>query len=785
MYTRLIEFLVDHPKRVLAVIGIVTLAAAALVPRIDFDFSPEKVYEGSGDWVDFLEEHRTRFRYEDAVMLVVLEATGDRDVLHESALTWLAEVSDVANKVIHIRKLESLATLQIPRISISNRDLRTSPLIDELPVDQDAAEMIRARVDDYELLNDTLLSRDRRFTVLMVLMDPKQRAMDSMREAVRGVELVMKTNPVPDGYQLHMTGLPIIRVDIVRNLQSDQLFMFPAAGALFLLVMYTMFRSVPVTLVGLASVMCGLAWAFAVIAMTGLPFTLLTNVVPTLMLIIGAANAVHVASRYAEELKISGEDVRRATLITMKEMSLTCALTFGTTAIGFGSLMFSNSYALQTFSMQAAIGLICAYFSVILFLATGFPLVHKSLLTTYNPGESSRLVALLVATGRLVTDRPKLIMAGSLAIVAGAIVLALQLRVNSYMFEVYETTHPTVKTIDLVENNLGGVVALEVSLVADTPGKFLEPEYYRRVADFVDFSRQTDTVAYATSYVDIYQTVYAASRRKPELRQRLPDDGEEGREQMRRSSGVIKRLGDASRISMFLTADGTEARVLMRVRDVGTLKTNQLIDSMEASLAELFPPSTGIVARVTGDAFLHSRCMERFVSEMFVSLLTASVIIFGIISLLFRSIRIGLISALPNVTPLIITLGYMWLRSYDMTAGNVIVFAIGLGIAVDDTIHFLARFREEIRTGHSTRESIQRTLESSGRAIVLTTVLIVCGLSILLLSAFVPTRRFAELTGITMAGALLGDLLLLPACLMLFWKGKASRPESPESIVSA
>jgi hypothetical protein len=173
---------------------------------------------------------------------------------------------------------------------------------------------------------------------------------------------------------------------------------------------------------------------------------------------------------------------------------------------------------------------------------------------------------------------------------------------------------------------------------------------------------------------------------------------------------------------------------------------------------------------LTGDAYLHAVCMDVFVRDLFYSLIAASGVIFLLISLLFRSLRIGLISAVPNMFPLVMTLGYMHLRGYELTAGNVIVFAISLGIAVDDTIHFLARYRDE-RKSLSSEQAIQEALSSSGRAIILTSVLVVSGLSILVFSDFVPTRRFAELTAITMCAALPGDVILLPALLKLFGGG--------------
>ncbi|HSG69181.1 MAG TPA: MMPL family transporter, partial [Planctomycetaceae bacterium] len=185
------------------------------------------------------------------------------------------------------------------------------------------------------------------------------------------------------------------------------------------------------------------------------------------------------------------------------------------------------------------------------------------------------------------------------------------------------------------------------------------------------------------------------------------------------------------------------------------------------------PEGSGISFKLTGDAYVNAMAMNSVIRDLFYSLLTASLVIFGLIAAIFRSIRIGIIASIPNLTPLALTLGYMALRGYDMNVGNVIVFTISLGIAVDDSIHFLFRFREEMKQTTDVSEAVRLAFAGTGRAILVTSILIVTGLSVLLLSDFVPTRRFAELTSITMIGALIGDLFLLPACLLVFWKKPA------------
>ncbi len=187
-------------------------------------------------------------------------------------------------------------------------------------------------------------------------------------------------------------------------------------------------------------------------------------------------------------------------------------------------------------------------------------------------------------------------------------------------------------------------------------------------------------------------------------------------------------------------------------------------------MAELFPPGSGIVYEVTGDAYVDAVGLTEMIHELLSSILMAALVIFGLITILFRSLRIGLITIPPNVIPLVVTFGYMGLRGFELNAGNVIVFTISLGIAVDNTIHYILRFREEYGKDPHMERATWKTMLGKGQPMCLSTLLTVIGLAVLLLSDFVPTRRFAELTIVTLTGALIGALFLLPACVAILWK---------------
>ena len=783
MFARIAGLLVGRPLPVLAALALLTLGAGISASRIRFDFSPHAIFAGNDDLVTYAEEFKATFGYEDALLMVVIEATGTEDVLDRRALTWQGEVAGRLERLPRVESVRSLATLEVPQVNLSGLSVETVPIVREFPVSYAAEQRVRQTLGESELIKGAMLSDDLRVGAILVLLDPSARDVTSMQQEVRAVAAVLDHYPPPDGYRLHLSGLPAVRVDVVEHLQADQALLFPLAAGLFLVALAFVFRRAAGVVLPLLAVGVGLTWMIGAMSARGESFNIISNILPIMLLIVGISNCVHIVARYAEEASWIPGNRREAARRTLTHMGAACLLTFGTSAIGFGSLAGARSDMLQSFGWNAALGMGLLYVSILLTLGVLLPYFrpprHRS------PDDPSLIVEGVDVIARTVVSRPRTTLAAAAMLVVASVIAGLRVPVNSTIIETYDEEHPSVRTLRLVEEKLGGLLPLEVSLTADEPGRFLDPEVYRKVAAAAEYADDRSEVTFARSYVDMHQEVYAKFRHDDSLRHELPALGEEGAQRIRRSRALIRDAGETIGYSAFVSPEGTRARILLRVRDIGSRRMLGLIGDLERKLDELFPPQSGITARLTGDAYLNARAMDSFVRDLYSSLLTASLMIFVLIGLLFWSVRIGLIAMIPNVTPLFLTLSYMWLRGYEMNAGNVVVFSISLGIAVDDTIHYLTRFREELAASGDVREAVFRAGHSTGRAIVLTSLFIVSGLAVLLLSDFVPTRRFAELTSITMLTALFGDLLLLPASLVLFWKQPRARKAAVAEVAAA
>ena len=724
---RIFDLIIERPKLSLAAVFVVAAMIGSGATRLHIDFSPEQVYVGQDAAVEFCEAHKRQFRFEDSILLVLLESTDGESLVREDCLTWMQRFGLKAQAVDGVREVTSIVTLRRPRVSLrgENRIAWSRMFPESLFSDHD---LLQQRLQQIPLLNDLLVSEDQQLVMTLIDLDPAQRSIAAATKRVSAVEDILADMELPPGTRTFISGVPAIRVDVIRSILNDQALMVPICSMLFLVVSMVMFRSISVTVLALFGVLTAVTLTLGLMGWPGLTFSVMSDMIPALILIIGAANNVHVLSRFQVEIRQTGCDIPTCARTTMREMSRTCFLTLATTGISFGSLLIAHAELLQSLGIQAAMGMACCYVSLMVTLPatlslcghhlyTGAPQAPQSGTALEFDGAGPGNGAGQTGSSRL--DHTWQVLGGGISRYAVVIVLlhfllagwtlwnCRKLPINSYMFETYDRHHPTMGAVRTMDERMSGLISLEIQLQADHPDRFFARD---TAAALMRISRQVradDRVTFYRDYIE-FLSVFDHGRS-------ASDDADAAAASLRRVRLVLRQLKDPSLTSAFLGQHKPVARIMMRIRDVGSAGMKDLFQDVERVLRRELPAD--VKFQLTGDAYLHAVCMDVFVRDLFYSLIAASGVIFLLITVLFRSLRIGLISSVPNMFPLVMTLGYMHVRGYELTAGNVIVFAISLGIAVDDTIHFLARYRDERQTV-TTLQAIQTTLSTSGRAIV-------------------------------------------------------------------
>lgn len=765
MYAFLAEKIVQFRVTILAFVTLLSLAGLSQVPNLTFDFTPQQLFRSSSDLLEQRERFAQTFGREDNLVTVMVEAPS---VWTPETLGWMRDRTLALRELPFAKNAESLVTLEIPR-SGGEGVMTTEPLVPESGVvTSEHVGALQALAAAEPMLRGQAVSEDGRVAVLMVWLDDEIQDVTKLRECVKEIEASVSAGGQPTGVTWQLTGIPYLRQEIVENLKLQQLTFIPGTALAYLVILAFMFRRFSGVFLPLAVVGVTAIGSAVLLVGTGSPINIINNVLPSLVFIIGVSDAIHMLVRDAEEIE-AGLDRESAVRAMVRHTGVACLLTSLTTAVGFFSLVAANTEILQDFGWQAGLSVLLAYVVTVVCLPAALVFLRPVLRRKIDMRHPPLLERLLDALGRRAVTHPWYFIGLALVVTAGASFFASKVEIDTVLLEVYEPGHPTYVNIKKAEEKLGGILPVEVSLEHSDVDAFKSPELFWKVAALEAYAATQEVVISTQSVVGFHQAARVGLLGDPAQRAVLPDS----REQIEQIQLLIAGAPDSQTgVNRFMTPDFRHARVLLRVADDGAKAQLGLGQNLKVKLAELFPPESGVRYSITGDAYVASLSLDSFIRDLFSSLMWAMVIIFGMMSLSFRSLKLGLVAVLPNLIPLLMTFGYMGLRDIDLNTTTIITFAISLGLAVDDTIHFLARFQEERGHGKSVADAIVASYDGAGRAIMLTSLMLLVGLVVLMFSDFVPTRLFGTLTSITIFGALLGDLVLLPPLLYLVYRGE-------------
>lgn len=786
-YERLGGWLVAHRVAVLAVILAVTIGAALMIPRLEFDFRLEAMLDFSEEENEFAAALQQRFQTQDNALIVIIH--GEPGALYTTeGLTLLYELTEKLETYEGVTGTFSLT--RVPSRSLGGGlsalflNNTPPPLVEALPVNPEILGEVRAQVEHSRIIEGNLVSHDASTALVIVALDPEYHDPNRLDPVVQKMEAELPELVEKSGasFELHFGGLPWVRLATIRELKSEQLVMWPILGFAYFLLVLLVYRRVlesamPLIAVGLATL-----WTVGLAATLGMAANMINNALPTLILVIGVTNSVHVMGRIIEE-KRQGATPRQAIVRAIAGVGLASLLTTLTTAIGFLSLVVAHSTLLREFGILMGAGVMLTYLAIIVVLPVFASFLKLDIDNPANARRSARLGDWLGRNIGALMRRPWGVLGAAMAVLAVAGALGARVPVDSRVIEVFHRGHPVVETNLLIEEQLGGILPLEVDIRA-TPGTFARAEPLQRVARFANEVREIDGVLNVMSLVDLLQETGMSDEQGP------PSDAAV-------QSGLsILRKFQPDALHSFSTEALDNVRVSVRLPDDGIVANLTVIHSIEAYAEQLLerpvegstapPVAEDITWRITGQAYLSAVGLDTFVRDLFLSLVTATAIIFVVLVAVFRSLRVGMLSLLPNLIPLAITLAAMPLFGYDLNTTTVVVFCIGIGLSVDNAIHITERFRQEARAGRTLDEAILTSLRTAGIAIITSNLLLIGGFSILLISDFDPLQRVARLTITTVGAGLFASLIVLPAELKLFgqpllerWSGRRVSGEPP------
>ena len=592
-----------------------------------------------------------------------------------------------------------------------------------------------------------------------------------------------------EGFRTHIAGMPATAAAIRGLMLRDLRVLFALAMVTLFVLMLFIFRNPLGMLAPAGVVILAGIWGFGTMAALGISMTVISNVLPAFLICVGVGDSIHVQSVYRDALK-RGIPNRQAIVAAMADTGMPILFTTVTTALGLLSFQFASMDAIAEMGLIGAIGVGYALLHTAVFLPVMLSFNRKSLFGARPAGKDDFIDRFICWCGGLsgsprhaenrdpVRARRRLrsTLVGAALILVASFGAASMVRVWHNPLAWIPDDQPIRIAVGLTDNKLGGTANIQLLVGTDRENGVKDGELVQglekletHVRGYVDEATHEKIVGNVTSIVDVVREQSRAWNGGDPAAYRVPEDPKKTRDYV--STFQNQRMDLAKRL---LTTDGAKTQMTIRLKWLEATAYRPLSQYLAAGVEKYIPGAKAEVG-MTGSVFT----LLTTVGALILDLIKSFGIAFGAVAIfmviLLRSLKLGTIAMIPNVMPIILVLGIMGLFGIPIDMANMMIASIALGVAVDDTIHFMHHFRVHYDDDGQVEAAIAHALQHSGRAITMTSILLVAGFAVYLGATIYSLQRFGLLIGMVVGMALISNLILCPALLRFFYKDRPAQ----------
>lgn len=581
------------------------------------------------------------------------------------------------------------------------------------------------------------------------------------------------------GLEVHVSGMPYIRT-LNSKYIIDEIGMFIGAALLVTsLLFFFFFRSVRATVISMITVSIGVMWAFGFLGLLNYEITILTAIIPPLIIVIGIPNCIFLINKYQQEISKHGNQARSLQRVITRVGNATL-LTNLTTASGFATFILTDSKLLREFGLIASINVLAIFILSLLII----PIIYSFLriprekhLRHLNKRWISGFTAWME---QMVKQRRISIFIFSILLLIISIIGIYKIRISGSLLEDLPTDAAFFQDIRFFEREFEGVMPLEFVIDTKRERGVQSLSNLKRMDQLHEIIGAEAVFSDPISVVNLIKYAKQAFYNgNPEYYQ-LPSSQEQ--------HFILPYLrsletGQTDILSSYVDSTGRYARVTTFMKDIGTQKMESIEEDLWPAITRIFPDDRFEV-KMTGKAFIFQQGTKYLIKNLMISLGLAVFLIALLMAWMFRSWRMILVSLVPNLLPLLMTAGMMGFLGIPIKPSTILVFSIAFGISVDDTIHFLAKYRQELLANNwKVKRSVYAALRETGVSMFYTSIVLFFGFSIFMISSFGGTIALGGLVSATLLFAMLANLLLLPALLLSLHKEIANEEVLKEPLI--
>ena len=756
-------FVTDYPRAVIATLTALTILFASQIPRLEISADIR-------DWVPddhpvsvISQKMEEEFGVIDPVVVGVLNESSE-GIFNSRTLELIYDLTRDIDALDGVVQGDTIGLASSKNICSTESGLEVEPFMETVPETPGQIEALRKAVFENEMFVGNIVSRDGRAALIIAKFDEER----DKKRIYRDVEQIVERYRGNGPEKIFFTGRPVmegfIGIDVPRDIQR----MLPIVALVVVLVLFFTFKCARGIFLPLFVVGASAAWALGIMAIAKVPLYLIATWIPIILIAIGCAYGIHILNRYFEETATNGgsKDAKEIVRASMADIWRPVAMASLTTSAGFLSLVTVAVKPIRAVGIFTSIGIICALIFSFTFIPAALSMMKPKrigpvgFLKDDDLQTDGILGRILSAGGTFVCRlRIPLILA---ALIVSIVSMALlpRLYIDDGLALNLSKKNELLKAHYFLNDLMGGSTVLSVVVDGKEPDSMKEPELLRRLDKLQSFAERQEEVGETISLAEFIKKMHLVMNEDMEEFHAIPDS----KDLVAQYLLLYSMSGDPDDFDEVVDYDYRKANVKIQLKDDNALSIRKFLAKIEPFLEETFG-GTGIEAVPTGNATVTVVVVDLVISGLLASLLTALVIIFLITAVMFRSPYVGLINLIPITVATLLNFGILSTFGIRLGIATAMNSCIGIGIGIDYTIHFMARYRKMLKQRPDPEWAISRTMASSGKAIFFNALVVAAGFLVLFFSVTPPNQSLGLLVALNMVTSFLGAMTVLPAVL--------------------
>lgn len=791
MWIKIAHTIIKYRLWLMIILALITAFMGYKARELKLSYDYVETVPSSDEDLIYYKQFKKQFG-EDANLLAI--GVGDSAFYQTENFRRFKYLSNEIDKLRGVKYVLSITNLQQLAKDQENKKFILQPVFDQVPDDQVALDSLLQLIRDQKFYSKQLLNNANGATFLLVAIEKDVLNSDQREQLIRDIQHLGASFSEVTGIELHYAGIPFVRTVMNAKIRSELKIFLILSIVITACILLFFFRSWDAVIFPLIVIGIMVVWSMGTLALFDYKITALSGLLPPIVVVIGIPNCVYLLNKYHHEYSRCGSKVRALSRVVEK-IGLATLITNITTAIGFLVLMFTDIMILEEFGLVAGLNVLATFFVSLIVITAVFSHLPAPNARQLKHLHFKSLDRVLTSLDLLVHRHKYRVLVGSVAIVIIFLIGMLKINAVAYLVDDVPKNSKLKRDLAFFEENFTGIMPLEV--VVDTHKKraITHLQTLEKVNNFEEFLAGQPAISQPISIADFIKASRQAFYNNDPAFYTLPDRRDQSfifrylknsqdTGMMFDTDSVHGQQGaQQNLLSNFTDSTGQKIRISLKIADIGSDRIKSLINHTIRPKAEEIFGDENTEIEVTGASLLFTKGNEFLISNLMTSLLLAFCLIAGIMALLFGSVRMIFISLVPNIIPLVITAGIMGFAGIPLKPSTAIIFSIVFGISVDDSIHFLAKYRQELKSSRFfVPLAISKSLRETGSSMIYTSIILFFGFIIFAGSSFGGTMYLGILTSLTLFIAMFTNLTVLPSLLMAFDNGKGIAKRSTQDF---